>query len=157
MGQLLSYFDPADHKGIHETFEHVVEYEVIRGGWCSKVVWMEEVRKVGVNTVRIIAVKAVPIIGIFSLFFQLRKEAESAKKELDMKVEKLVVQTGWTVAQIWSKEDRKVYFLMETEVDLVSCISFHDDDMGFLKSVYIDLDHIKDSTCKEGLIKFLMD
>ena len=151
--------DEEDH-GLHHDghgFEHLVKYRVSRGIF-SEDVWMEEIRTIGVQqTVRIVGVKKVPIIGLMSAIFAPNTyKADSLKEELDIFMEDAVRQ-GWTVAQTWSRIDRKVYFMVDRKVELVSCFVFQDDDLGFLKSVKLELEEIDRFPCDEGFMKFLMD
>jgi hypothetical protein len=83
-------------------------------------------------------------------------KADSAKEELDIFV-KDAVKDGWTVVQTWIRIDRKVYFMVDRKVELVSCIVYHDDDLGFLKSVKMELHELDRFPCYEGFMKFLMD
>ena len=67
------------------------------------------------------------------------------------------VRQGWTVVQTWSRIDRKVYFMVDRKVELVSCIVFHDDDLGLLKSVSMEMEEIERFPCGQGFIKFIKD
>ena len=124
----------------------------------SQDVWLEEIRTFGgQQTVRIVGVKTVPVVGLLSSSFPpTTYKADSAKEELDIFV-KDAVKDGWTGVQTWSRIDRKVYFMVDREVELVSCIVYHDDDLGFLKSVKMELHEIDRFPCDEGFMKFLMD
>ena len=124
----------------------------------SQDVWLEEIRTFGgQQTVRIVGVKTVPVVGLLSSFFApTTYKADSAKEELDIFV-KDAVKDGWTVVQTWSRIDRKVYFMVDRKVELVSCIVYHDDDLGFLKSVKMELHELDRFPCDEGFMKFLMD
>jgi hypothetical protein len=138
-------------------YDHLVKYRVSRG-MVSQDVWLEEIRTFGgQQTVRIVGVKTVPVVGLLSsTFAPTTYKADSAKEELDIFVND-AVKGGRTVVQTWSRIDRKVYFMVDRKVALVSCIVYHDDDLGFLKSVKMELHELDRFPCDEGFMKFLMD
>ena len=137
-------------------YNHQVKYKASLG-MVSQDVWLKEIRTFGGDqTVRIVGVKRVPTGPFSPLSIATTYSADSANEKLEIFV-KEEAKNGWTVVQTWSRIDRKVYFMVDTKVDLVSCIVYHDDDSGFHKSIMVELHELDKFPCDEGFMKFLMD
>ena len=137
-------------------YDHQVKYNA-SPGLVSQDVWLEEIRTFGgPQTVKIVGVKRVPTRPSSSIFNPMADRADSAKEKLDIFI-KEEVKNGWTGAKTWSKIDRKVCFMVDTKVELVSCIVYHDDASGFHKSIRMELHELDKFPCDEGFMKFLMD
>ena len=137
-------------------YDHQVKYKVGLG-LVSRDVWLEEIRTFGGDqTVGIVGVKRVPTKLFSPISTPTTFRADSSKEQLDIFI-KEEAKNGWTVVQIWSRIDRKVCFMVDTKVDLLSCIVYHDDDSGFHKSIMMELHELDKFPCDEGFMKFLMD
>ena len=162
MGSFLSSLD-VHHKCEEDDFHvrvlhgapgynHVVKNKVNRG-LVSQDIWMDEIRTfVGRQTVRIVGVKRVPIVPTTYCTYN----ADCVKEKLSILV-KEAEKEGWTVVQTWSKMDRKLFVMVDTQMDLTSCIVFQDEDLGFSRSVKMEMRELDVFPCNEGFLKFLMD
>ena len=133
-------------------YDHVVKNKVNKG-LVSRDIWMDEIRTCGrQQTVRIVGVKRVPIVPTTYCTYN----ADSVKEELSILV-KEAEKEGWTVVQTWSKMDRKLFVMIDSNVNLTSCIVFQDEHFGFHRSVKMELKELDKFPCDEGFLKFLLD